>query len=547
MIRRLCAAAAAVLCGVFCLSGCSRKENTGAGFQFTCTLESNPGCLDPQYTDNPYAAAVLANTMEGLMRLDAAGNPVCAEAKSYAVSKNGLHYTFTLRDDCYWYNADTDPERADRVTAKDYVFAFKRLVDPGQYSPFAEDFACIRNAAAITAGDMGVDALGVNAPDATTLEIELAYPEPDFLSLLARSCAVPCSQHFFESTDGRYGLNDKTILCNGPFYLTKWVYDQYGGGNFITCRRNKLYYDKDAVFPSNLQFNIMHSREEAVTDFAEGSSDIFLTDTYPKEYAGSKDYVIQSYRAETLGLIFNQEKARTRNEDFRQALARSIDRSAMLPELSEDMTAAYGVIPPGVTLLGRSFRELYADEQTALPYQPEYAKELFNEADKDLGLRTSTMQILIPSTVLDTEALLSVCQGWQDLFGYYIGIETVSPEEFDRRIASGDYSIALWGLKPDTNSCDAVLTKLLENCDMLGTSEEAYAAYAAAFAAPGKAAQRSDSIALYGEAEKTFLESACFIPLLYKNTYLVTTDGNEDVRYDPFTGAVYLREAKHFQ
>ena len=544
LIRRLCAAAAAVLCGVLCLSGCSHKENTGAGFLFTCTLDENPGCLDPQFTDNPYAAAILANTVEGLMRLDATGNPVCAEARSYAVSKNGLHYTFILRDDCYWFSPASDPEKPDRVTARDYVFAFKRLVDPGQYSPFAEDFSCIKNAAAITAGDMGVDALGVNAPDATTLEIELSYPEPDFLSLLARSCAAPCNQFFFESTKGRYGLDDKTVLCNGPFYLTKWVYDQYGGGNFITCRRNKTYYDLDSVFPSNLQFNIMHSHEEAEEDFAAGNSDIFLTDTYPKAYAGSKDYIVQSYRSQTLGLIFNQEKARTRNENLRQALARSIDRSKMNGLLSEDMQPAYGIIPPGVTLLGRSYRELYADEQTAIPYQPEQAKRYFEAAAEDIGLGTATVQILVPSTVLDTEALLSVCQGWQDLFGYYIGIETVSPEEFDRRIAAGDYSIALWTLEPEENSCDAVLDKVTESCGLFGTDP---AAFAAVFAAPGMAAQRSDSVALYGEAEKAFLETCCFIPLLYKNTYLVMTAGNEDVRYDPFTGAVSLRDAKHFQ
>ena len=542
--HRLYAAAAAVLCGVLCLSGCIHKENTGAGFQFTCTLEQNPGCLDPQFTDNPYAAAVLANTMEGLMRLDAAGNPVCAEAESYAVSKNGLHYTFTLRDDCYWYNAQSDPDRLERVTARDYVFAFKRLVDPGQYSPFSEDFSCIRNAAAITAGEMGIDALGVTAPDATTLEIELSYPEPEFLSLLARSCAVPCSQLFFESTKGRYGLDDETVLCNGPFYLTKWVYDQYGGGNFITCRKNKKYHDVDAVFPSNLQFNIMHSREEAAADFAEGNSDIYLTGTYPKEYADSKDYIIQSYRSQTLGLIFNLEKVRTRNEDFRQALACSIDRTRMASMLSEDMQAAYGVIPPGVTLLGRSYRELYADEQTAIPYQPKRAQQLFNNAAQDIGLGTSTMQILVPSTVLDTEALLSVCQGWQDLFGYYIGIETVSPEEFNRRIADGEYSIALWTIQPEENSCDAVLDKVLEDCEVFGMDKEAFTAV---FAAPNKTAQRSDSIELYGEAEKLFLEKCCFIPLLYKNTYMVMTAGNEDVRYDPFTGAVALREAKHFQ
>lgn len=536
---------AVLLCALLPLSGCSRKQETGAGYLFTCTLDGSPECLDPQYSDNPYAAIILANTMEGLMRLDAGGTPICAQAKNYTVSDDGLHYHFELRDDCYWYGPDTDPERPDRVTARDYLFAFKRLLDPAQYSPFSEDYICIKNAAAIIAGEKSAESLGVSAPDATTVEFTLEYPEPDFPALLARSCAAPCSQLFFESTNGRYGLDDKTVLCNGPFCLTKWVYDPYGSGNFITCRRSKLYYDAETVFPSSLQFNIMHSRTEAEEDFAEGNSDIYCTAVYPQEYLKSKDYIVTSYRSRTLGLIFNPDTALLQDEQLRQALSQSIDRSAAEEVLSEDMTVAYGVIPPGVTMLGRSYREMYADEQIAPAYDPVAAKALFASAAEQGGLSAMhSMQIMVPSNVLDTDALLAVCQSWQNLFGYYIGIETVSPEEYTRRLASGEYSIALWTLEPEENSCTAALAEITDHAALLGLDPEVLTE---SFTAASSARQLADSVALYGAAEQAVIDTGAFIPLFYKNTYLITTAGNQDIRYDPFTGIISLRDAKHFQ
>lgn len=531
-----------LLCGILPLSGCSgQEENTGAGYLFTCTLGGNPDCLDPQFTDNPYAASVLVNIMEGLLRYDETGTLVCAEAESYIVSEDGLHYEFTLCDNCYWYNVDSDPDRPERVTARDYVFAFRRLVDPAMRSPYAENFTCLKNAEAIMSGEMDITKLGVSAPDATTVCFELDRADPNFLMHLADNCAVPCNEEFFNASKGRYGLEPSTVLCNGPFYLTKWNYDKYSSGNFLTLRKNQQFSDPDSVYPSSLQFTVMHSRSQADADFADGNADVLFTQVYPKAYLASNKYHIQSYASQTFGLIFNPDNEQLQNDSLRQALSYAIDRTALGELLSGDMQPAWGIIPPDITLLGRSYRELCADE-TLVTYDPAKAAKLFDTAVEE-GWSMNTLKILVPNIIADTEALLEVCQQWQDLFGYYIGIEPVSTEVYEQRIANGEYSIALWAVKPEQNNCYAALEAVADNSTLLGLHSGDFSSRMDELAV---AEQIADSVALYSAAEQAIVNSHTFVPLFYKNTYLITTAGNQDVRCDPFSEAIDLRAAKHF-
>jgi hypothetical protein len=65
----------------------------------------------------------------------------------------------------------------------------------------------------------------------------------------------------------------------------------------------------------------------------------------------------------------------------------------------------------------------------------------------------------------------------------------------------------------------------------------------AGLASAGKLA---DTVELYGAAERAILETNAFIPLFYKNSYLICTAGNQDLRFDAFSGAVDFRYAKHF-
>ncbi|MBR1530284.1 MAG: peptide ABC transporter substrate-binding protein [Oscillospiraceae bacterium] len=533
----------AFLCGIF--SGCSREKDDGTGYLFTCTIPGNPGCIDPQYTENQNAQIVIETIMEGLLRLDETGAVVPAGAESYQISDDGLLYEFKLRNDCTWISAGTEEKDAKPVTSLDYVFAFQRLLNPETHAPHAEEYLCLKNAGAILNGQEKPEKLGVSAPDGGTVIFQLEYPEADFLYLLTQNCAVPCNQDFFLSTNGRYGLDDQTILCNGAFCLTKWAYDDYGSGNFLTFRKNTLYHDAGTISPSNLQFTIMRSRKEADEDFAQGNSDCILTNTYPAKYLNSKNYTVRNSCTKTIGLIFNPDDEILKNQKLRQALAYGIDRNGYADRLSGNLQPASGLIPPAVQFLGRSYRELYADEPLVLPYAPEEAMQCFDEAFQSVTANEiSNLKILIPDSFSDTQAVLSICQEWQDLSGRYIGIELVSPSEYQSRLDSGDYTIALYIFETPRNSCYASLQSFLSNAETFGFDSKNADMLLNALSGES---QLSDQVALYGQTEKAILETNCFLPLFYQNLYLIYTSDNTDIFPKPFTNSIDFRKAKHFK
>ena len=525
-------------------TGCADKKNDGTGYLFTCTLTGNPECLDPQYTENQNAQIVMEAIFEGLLRLDETGAILPAGAERYTVSEDGLHYEFQLRNDCYWFSAGMEEKDAKPVTSKDYVYGFQRLLSPETASPHAEEYYCIKNASSVHHGGAKPEALGISAPDGATVEFDLEYPNADFLYLLTQTCAVPCNEDFFLSTSGRYGLDDKTVLCNGAFCLTKWAYDAYGSGNFLTFRKNQMYHDAEEISPSSLQFTIMRSQKEADEDFADGNSDMILTDTYPSKYLNSKNYEVVTNCTSTWGLLCNPENDILKDAEFRKALAYSIDREACGEILNGSLQPASGLIPPSVQLSGRSYRELYADEQLSLSYSPDKAIEYFNKGLSGKPVNgINALKILLPDTFSDTQTLLFICQAFQDFSGHYIGIETVSPSEYRSRLAERDYSLALYDFKTPRNSCYACLKSFSDKAEAFGIVCENLPPLLEEIS--GEEAL-SEKVAVCGEAEKAVLEENYFIPLFYQNSYFIHTAGNTELYSRPFTHSIDFRKAKHF-
>lgn len=542
LLLKLCSLLLIPGCILLLFAGCSHEQDDGTGYSFTCTIAGNPDCLDPQYTDNPHAETVLANIMEGLLRLDEYGRILPAGAESYTVSEDGLVYEFKLKNNCYWYHAGMDKKNAKPVTARDYVFAFRRLLDPETNAPHAEDFLCIENAPEILDKKQKPETLGVTARDGGTLIFHLTEPNEAFLTLLTQSCAVPCNEDFFLSTKGRYGLSQETILCNGAFYLTKWVYDAYGSGNFLTFRKNTLYQDAETVSPSSLQITIMRSQSEVEEDFAGNHTDCILTTGYPAEYLNSENYHVQTNSVRTWGLIFNPENKTLQNRQLREALAAGIDRETNSLKSDQNFTSACGIIPPAVKLLGRSYRELCADEPLAISYDPDFSSEQFQELALPMN-QINSLSILVPDDFENQQALLSICQEWQNLFHQYINIESVSNSEYQKRLSDGDYSIALYSFRPEYTNCDNLLAKIREQSAFLGLDSTELDASLQKISGTDQSAEK---LIYYTECEKLILDQLVFIPLYYQNLYLINTADTMHIWCNPFTGAVFFRDAKHF-
>lgn len=537
-----------LVCMIFTatLFSCGNNDRgDGTGHMYDVSVLGNPQSLDPQYAVDSASNTIIKNLYSGLMTSDTNGNILCCNAESYSISSDGLEYTFTLRKDNYWFFDENDDDIIDDdeyfpVTADDYVFAFRRILDPDMQSPYADDFSCIRNGSNIVSGKSLPETAGVIAVDDYTLNISLDYPCAEFLGLLATTASSPCNREFFYSTKGRYGLDDRSVMSNGAFFVRQWFYDPYGVNNILYMKKNSVNSNEtNEILPSFLSFTIESDENDIRTMFRDGKIECFTTENI--DGLNTKKYNITSYCATTLGLIFNPDDKYFSSLSMRKALAFSVDREKILDSDETDIIPAYGIIPPSVNLLGRSYRELVSDKQYEF-YNVEEAERCFRVAKAELNTETfDDIKILVCAGTVDADYLHRISQEWQETFGFYAGIDEVTQSEFDRRIAEKNYNIALCPLKGGYNSGLAVIEQFALN-DSLEYSVNARELTDKI----RRCADVSELVDCYCNQESRILDGYGFIPLFYKNSYFVTNDDNEDIIYDAFTGAIDFRIARNY-
>lgn len=195
--------------------GCSAKQGQQTKSAGPSTLRIANGTeietMDPHIATGVPEHRVLLACFEGLMRY----NPKTAEsipgvAKDYIVSPDGMTYTFHLRTDAKWSNGES-------VTADDFIFAFRRVVDPKTASQFVHLMHAVKNAKALNEGKMkDLTKLGVQSSGKWTLIVTLEEPTPFFIQLLPHYTYAPVPKKLLETVGDKW-TKPKNILCNGPY------------------------------------------------------------------------------------------------------------------------------------------------------------------------------------------------------------------------------------------------------------------------------------------------------------------------------------------
>ena len=193
-----------------------------------------PQTLDPHRAEGVPAANILRDLFEGLVTTAPDGRLIPGTAGRWDISRDGLTYTFYLRDNARWSNGEP-------VTAGDFVFSLRRSVDPGTAAVFGRMLVPIDNAAEILAGRMPVDALGVEALNERTVQIRLSDPTPYFLGLLTHSATYPVHRASLEEHGAAF-VQPGRLVSNGAFRLVDWQ-----PRSSIALERNEHYHSVDRV------------------------------------------------------------------------------------------------------------------------------------------------------------------------------------------------------------------------------------------------------------------------------------------------------------
>ncbi len=220
--------------------------------------------MDVSKSTDTLGSQILGNTMEGLYRLDKDNKPIPAAAESSTKSEDGKKYTFKLRKDAKWSNGDP-------VTAKDFVYAWQRLLDKNTAAEYAFIAYYIKNGEAINKGEKPLTDLGAKAVDDYTLEVELEKPVPYFLNLMAFPSYYPLNEKFVKEKGDKFGLEADTTLYNGPFVMASWKHEQGW-----QLKKNDKYWDNKTVKLEEINYSVVKEVATKVNLYDTGSIDFTL-------------------------------------------------------------------------------------------------------------------------------------------------------------------------------------------------------------------------------------------------------------------------------
>ena len=348
LLKIICVLTATAL---IAFSGCDAKENNdekGRDMVFNASLDGSPATLDPQTSKQDSAVQIIACVFQGLFRFSDGGELLPAMAEKYTVSDDGLVWDFTLKNDVYWYGKD---DFKAECTAEDYVFAFRRLMNPTLRSANAPEYYCIENAENINKGIIPVQkALGVSAASKYELRIKLCEPCPKLPFLLAKPAAMPCNEEFFNKTQGQYGLVEDCVASNGDFYLNKWFYDKWvKTGNFITLRRNPLNGKDSPPAPFGIRFDI---NIEEYSSFRSSDIHTYVTADPDEISELSPAHPFSVYDNSVWGITYNCTGVFF-SRDLRIALSGVIGESSN----SEVYSPAGCIVPENAEIQGENYRQ----------------------------------------------------------------------------------------------------------------------------------------------------------------------------------------------
>ncbi len=389
---------------------------------------------DPSLTTDSTSFQALLNTQEGLYRLDKKQKPQLALAKSAKVTDGGKTYTFVLRD-AKWSNGQA-------ITANDFVYSYRRTLNPKTKSSMAFYFYQIVNAEAINAGKKSVNSLGVKALSKNKLQIKLVRPVSYFKLLLAFPLFFPEHQQFIEKVGSKYGTAAKYTISSGPFKLTKWT----GSNKQFTLVKNQNYWDKKNVKLDKVNETISETSSTAYNLYQAGKLDeTYLTGEQVKANKGKSTFYDRPASA-IQRLELNRKKVKAFNNfNIRRALSSAIDRESLAKVLSDGSVAAKGFVPSGMgnnPTTGEAFyKEAYVKE--AVSYNLKEAKKYLAKGYKELGIKSLNLNL----TVSDTDSAKQVGEFLQsklgELPGVKITVTTLPYTTLISRQSAGNYQLTI--------------------------------------------------------------------------------------------------------
>ncbi|MCM3725669.1 peptide ABC transporter substrate-binding protein [Neobacillus cucumis] len=429
----------------------SNSKNTGDSEQLADSQEINvlesaeiPN-MDSVMNEDVLGSEMVTQVTAGLYRLDQTGTKVIPDVADgepqFNADKTVL--TIKLKNNVKWSNGDP-------VTANDFVYSWRRAIDPKVASPYGPYFMMdkIKNATEIVNGKAKVEDLGVKAVDDYTLEVTLVRPLPYIESFLTFSLFYPQNQKYVESQGANYAKDADHLLYSGPFKMTKWDGPQ---ATEWVMEKNADYWDAKNVTLTKINFNVSKDPQASVNAFSAGEADItpkLAQAAIISQYEGAEE-LVRYLEPSMWWLKMNEKNPALKNVNIRKAIALAIDKESLVKDvLANGSVAANYLVPKEFAFNnGKDFRD---GAGSYLKTDKDEAKKLWEQGLKETGLKDVTFTFVGQDTeTAKKEDAFIKDQLEKTLPGMKVNIQSVPFKIRIDREDKQDYDILHAGWGPD--------------------------------------------------------------------------------------------------
>jgi oligopeptide transport system substrate-binding protein len=473
---------------------------------------AEPQGLDPHVVTGVPENHLIRAMFEGL----AVKNPYTLEpepgvAERWDISEDGRIITFHLREDALWSNGDT-------VTAQDYVWSWRRALDPRMGNLYAYMLFPVVNAEAYATGLItDPEKIGVKALDPRTLQVTLSQPTPYFLQLMDHYSTFALHratiEKFGKFTD-RFTkwTRAENIVSNGAFKLKEWRMNRR-----IVMEKSATYWDADNV---KLNGVVFYPTENIVSEermFRVGQ--LHYTQAVPLDkiqvYEAMEDSpFVQAPYLGTYYFLLNTQQAPVNDPRVRRALSMAVDRETLIATvLKKSFLPAYSITPPGT--LG------YQPPKT-FDYDVAGARKLLAEAGYPDGEGWPGIEIKYNTSENHRKIAVAVQQMWKEALNIDVTISNEEWKVYLDSVTQMNFQISRRGWIGDyvdpNNFLDLFLTGGGNN--NTGFADPRYDKMIQELAPAAKT--REERFAVFHEAETLLMEQMPIVPIYtYTSKHLI--------------------------
>lgn len=435
-----------MISGMLCIiatTSCSKKADSHPNDMIRVDTGSEVPTLDPTLSEDTSSTRIAFDLFAGLVDFDQHNKIIPGMASSWNISPDGRVYTFHLRKGLKF--SDGSP-----ITANDFVYTFRRLVDPKVASPYNMLIANVVNAKDIIDNKASLDTLGVSAPDPLTFVVKLVNPDAAFIQAIHLPNTMVVSEKAIEKY-GTHWTEPANIVTSGAYTIKEHVINGY-----ILAVKNPNFWDSANVNIPKIKYLPYEDKNATIPAYRSGGIDVTfqgipidqfskIKQEYPKELHVFLQEAIYYY-----DFSWNNPEL-AKNPKLRQALSMAIDREIFTKKvLRMDQAPLYSTVTS--TVEDGKFKGIdYEWAKWPREKQIEEAKRLYKEAGYGPN-KEYHASLSYNTNDLHKKTALAIASMWKSVLGVDTSLQNQEWKTFLQTRHKGDYQIARDGWVADYNS-----------------------------------------------------------------------------------------------